>query len=105
MTEATNALWCIHIPGPDDLYAAPSKAMAERMAARHNADMAEYFKAHAEKLEHWGVTLDEIKAQVRVWEHGTEEHTEALADFDPKEWALAEPDRDDRTGDLFGGDQ
>lgn len=29
-------LWCIHIPGPDDVYAASSRAAAERMAETHN---------------------------------------------------------------------
>lgn len=35
----TAGLWCIHIPGPDDVYAASSKDAAERMAATHNATM------------------------------------------------------------------
>jgi hypothetical protein len=55
-------------------------------------------------LTDWGcVSFDEMKAQVIKWPHGADEHAEDLADFDPKEWALDAPERDDRTGDLFGG--
>jgi hypothetical protein len=91
----TDKLWCIRIPGPDDIYAAPNHAMAEHMAACHNEAMAEYFKAHPEKLEHWGVTLDEIKAQVIEWEHGAKEHAESLAEFKAEEWRLASTPRKD----------
>lgn len=88
MNSANEKLWCILIPGHYDLYAAPSHEMAEHMAACHNADMAEYFRVHPEKLEHWGVTFDEIKARVVEWTHDAEEHAEDLADFDPDEWAM-----------------
>jgi hypothetical protein len=91
MTPIPEGLWCIRIPGPNDLYAAPSKAMAEHMAACHNATMREFFDRNPEKLTQWGVTLDEIKAQVIEWTHGADEHAEDLADFDPDEWVLGEP--------------
>ena len=88
MSDTPEGLWCIRIPGPDDLHAAPSKAMAEHMAACHDAAMAEYFKAHPEKLEHWGVTLDEIKAQVIKWPYDSDDHAEDLMHFAAHEWVL-----------------
>lgn len=30
-------LWCLHIPGPDDVFAAPDRATADRWAEQHNA--------------------------------------------------------------------
>jgi hypothetical protein len=91
MTEEANALWCIRIPGPDDLHASPSKAMAEHMAACHNAAMKEYFDRNPEKLAAWGVTLDEIKAQVIKWPYDSDDHAEDLMHFDSREWVLDEP--------------
>ena len=97
MSETPEGLWCIRIPGPDDLHAAPSKAMAEYMAACHDEAMAEYFKAHPEKLEHWGVTLDEIKAQVIEWPYDSDDHAEDLMHFAASEWVL-----NDRHADVVG---
>jgi hypothetical protein len=91
MTPTTDKLWCIRIPGPDDLYAAPSHQTAEHMAAYHNATMREFFDRNPEKLTQWGVTFDEIKAQVIEWPHDADEHAEDLADFDPDEWLIGEP--------------
>lgn len=91
MTATTGKLWCIHIPGHDDIYAAPSHEMAEHMAACHNAAMKEFFDRNPEKLSQWVLTFDECKAQVIEWTFGADEHAEDLADFDPEEWALDEP--------------
>jgi hypothetical protein len=91
MTPTTDKLWCIHIPGPDDLYAAPSHEMAEHMAACHNATMREFFDRNPEKLTQWGVTLDEIKAQVIEWPYDSDDHAEDLMHFDSREWGLDEP--------------
>lgn len=90
MNPTTEKLWCIHIPGPDDLHAAPSHAIAERMAERHNKDMQEFFDKNPEKLSQWAVTADQCKAQVIEWPHGAEEHAEELADFDAEEWSSAQ---------------
>ena len=91
MTATTGKLWCIHIPGHDDIYAAPSHEMAEHMAACHNSAMKEFFDRNPEKLSQWVLTVDECKAQVIEWTFGADEHAEDLADFDPEEWALDEP--------------
>ena len=80
------SLWCIYIPGPDDVYAAPSKEAAEHMAECHNTAMASYLQAHPELLDRWGVTIESIKAQVREWDHGPDEHAKELAEFNADEW-------------------
>lgn len=79
-------LWCIYIPGPCDVYAAPSKEAAEHMAEQHNSAMTAYLEGHPELLDRWGVTLESIKAEVRAWDHGKDEHSEELAEFNADEW-------------------
>ena len=86
MSQPTEKLWCIHIPGSDDLYAAPSRETAEWMAASHNAAVKKFFDHNPEKLDQWGCTFDEIKARVIEWTHGADDHAEDLAEFDPDEW-------------------
>ena len=90
MNPTSGKLWCIHIPGPDDLYAAPSHDVADHMAACHNKTMQEFFDRNPEKLILWGVIFNEIKARVIEWTHGADEHAEDLANFDPDEWGLNE---------------
>lgn len=82
------ALWAIHIPGPGDVLAAPSKAAAEHMAAKHNDSMTSYLDAHPGLLDRLDMTLESIKAQVIEWTHGAAEHAEELADFDYTEWGI-----------------
>jgi len=79
MSDTTEKLWCIYIPGPDDLHAAPSHEVAEQMAACHNAAMKEFFDRNPEKLADWALTVDQCKAQVIEWPHGADEHAENLA--------------------------
>lgn len=93
-TPTTQQLWGIHIPGPGDVLAAPSKAAAEHMAAKHNESMTSYLEAHPELLDRWGVTLESIKAQVIEWPHGADEHADELADFDGAQWGLIDAEQD-----------
>jgi len=73
-------LWCIHIPGPDDLIAAPSKAAAEHMAANDNHDLGAYAPSR-----------ESVLAVVIEWPGGSEEeHAEALKKFDADEWGWVE---------------
>lgn len=90
MNQTTEGLWGIRIPGSDDLHAAPSHAMAEHMAACHNAAMKEYFDRHPEALVAWGVTIEESKAQVIEWPYDSDDHAEDLMHFDSREWVLHE---------------
>ncbi|MGY4892336.1 UNVERIFIED_CONTAM: hypothetical protein EX528_18840 [Xanthomonas axonopodis] len=72
-------LWCMHILGPDDVHAAPSKAHAEKAAAALNA----FHAARAEQSEH----DPKVEAVVAPWPHSVESHAESVADFIPG-WLL-----------------
>ena len=81
-----NKLWCIHIPGPDDIYAAPNYETAKKMAEKHNAAMQKYVEKN--KLD-WG--KDMITAEVIEWPgDDAESHAESLLEFDQKEWGAGE---------------
>lgn len=82
MTEK-DKLWCVHIPGPGDIYAMPSKADAESFAARHNAAIDEYWidvqrTKNKEQLELYP-TINKIRARVIEWPWHPKEHAEQLA--------------------------
>jgi hypothetical protein len=66
-------LWCLHIVGPDDVHAAPSKAHAEKAAAAFN----EQFKGSANLMH----------AEVAPWPHSAESHAEDVEKFIPN-WLL-----------------
>lgn len=88
MTD-NDKLWCIHIPGPDDLFAMPSKSVAESYAARHNAAIAEYWQElektkTAEQLEFYP-PIESIKARVIEWPWWPKDHEEALKKFEAAE--------------------
>lgn len=72
-------LWCMHILGPDDVHAAPSRAHAEKAAAALNALHA----AREEQSEH----DPKVEAVVAPWPHSAESHAESVADFIPG-WLL-----------------
>ncbi len=72
-------LWCMHILGPDDVHAAPSKAHAEKAAAALNA----FHAAREEQSEH----DPKVEAVVAPWPHSAESHAESVADFIPG-WLL-----------------
>lgn len=77
-------LWCIHIPGPDDIYAAPDYETAKKMAEKHNAAMEQYV---AKSTMSWAKTM--ITASVIEWPGDDDgSHAQALLEFDPKEWGL-----------------
>jgi hypothetical protein len=79
----TTELWCIHIPGPDDLYAAASREAAESMAADHNAAIERHrdrsgwtendplFENCLAVVEPWPGTVDEHAADLVKWRQET----------------------------------
>ncbi|RFA24273.1 hypothetical protein CAI21_22330 [Alkalilimnicola ehrlichii] len=67
----TPELWCVHVLGPDDVHAAPSKAHAEKAAEMFN----ERFGPVAERT---GVM---VKAVVAPWPHSPEAHAEGVGSF------------------------
>lgn len=79
-------LWCIHIPGPDDFYAAPSKEAAEALAARHNAAMVKYWEElqmtkPPEALQFYP-PIESVLARACAWPYFAEDHAEALEDWE-----------------------
>lgn len=73
-------IWCLHILGPDDVHAAPSKAYAEVAADLHNA---RFSKATKES----GVMC---KAVVAPWPHDSASHARGLANF-VSNWIAPQP--------------
>ena len=61
-------LWCVHIIGPDDLYAAPSKAEAEERVAAQND-----WINNDPKLRDSG-----IQAEVLLWPYTPASHAENI---------------------------
>lgn len=61
-------LWCVHIIGPDDLYAAPSKEEAEERVAAQN----EWINSDP-KMRDYG-----IKAELLPWPYTPESHADSL---------------------------
>lgn len=80
-------LWCIHIPGPDEVHAAPSKEAAEHMAAKHNAVMATYYASGAPNLE-FAPALESVRAVVIKWPHDQQSHADELREFDYASWGI-----------------
>lgn len=69
-------LWALHIEGPDDILAAPSKEAAEERARQLNEIWA---KAEAaQPSENWPV----MNAVVVPWTGSAENHARDLADWD-----------------------
>lgn len=82
---STETLWAIHIPGPDDYHAAPSKEAAQHMADKHNAAMAEYLESHPMTS---GLPPECIMATATPWTDSAANHAEEMAVFDYAAWGL-----------------
>lgn len=82
-------LWCIHIPDPDELYAAPSKADAEHMAAKHNAAMATYYSSNEPNLE-FAPSIESVQAVAIPWPHDTQSHADQMREFDWSGWGITD---------------
>lgn len=66
-------LWCVHIIGPDDIYAAPSEAEAERAAAW----MTQFWKErHPEDA-----ALGMVGFEAMPWPHSPESHADSVGAF------------------------
>jgi uncharacterized protein (DUF1330 family) len=110
-------LWMLHIQGPDDIIAAPSKAEADGVAAAFNAYWGEYLTkqraasvAEGRNPDHWPT----ITAVVVEWDSTARAHANSVAKYWP-EYAeylrfsgaspAAEPEpgpeRDTKTIDMF----
>jgi hypothetical protein len=73
MTSETK-LWAMLIPGPDEVWAMPSKEAAEAAANRHNKAIEAPGLAAT-----WGdIPLSALQATVIEWPYDAESHAEAL---------------------------
>jgi hypothetical protein len=92
-------IYCLHIPGPDDVYAAPSKEAAE-MAAK---DWNEFIRAHRARVDaqdaNAGVfddispPLESSLASVIEWPHSAESHAEAVKLWNQDDWRQKKPNK------------
>ena len=69
-----DGLWCVHLVGPDDVWAMPSKAAAEAEAARTNEAIAIEDAKHVGD-PHW----PHARAIVIPWPYSADRHAEELA--------------------------
>lgn len=70
-----DGLWCLHVLGPDEVHAAPSKAHAEQAVAIFNATFPR------------GEGEVRVEAVVAPWPHSEKSHAESVAEFIPN-WLL-----------------
>jgi hypothetical protein len=70
-------LWCMHIPGPDDVYATPSREAAQEMADKHNEAMRRFWERHP-RTEH-DPSDAALTAVVVPWMWSAEDHADALS--------------------------
>lgn len=78
----TEKLWCFIVPGPDDLWAMPSKEVAETRCAEHNE-----FVRKINLSADTGIPEDQLLARVIEWPWSAEDHADALNDPDC-EWPM-----------------
>jgi hypothetical protein len=72
-------LWALLIPGPDDVWAMPSKEAADEAAAKHNKAIETGLLA-----ERFCLPKESVQARVIEWPYSAEEHAAA--------WNSGEPD-------------
>lgn len=76
-------LWALHVPGPDDLLAAPSREEAVRVAAIFNPTMESF---QAKTWSRYSPPAGASLAHVVPWPGTADEHAAALADWNPADW-------------------
>ncbi|WP_343638957.1 hypothetical protein [Roseateles sp.] len=101
-------LYAVHIPGPDELFAAPSLEEAERVAAAYNAAWRVTYagmQANSSCPEAMP-SIESTLMRVVRWPHSEPGHKIDVMKWCPEEWGVAptpEPSVDDKTIDMFGG--
>lgn len=84
--ERSGGLWAIHIPGPDEYYAAPSEEAAKYMAKRHNEAMSAYFEKNPPN--EFSVPIESALATPVKWPFDAESHDEEMKEFDYSGWGI-----------------
>lgn len=86
MADKLWCLWCIHIPGPDDLYPCPSKEAAEALAESHNRHVEQVREELQKTMPPEKFALyppfESIKARVIEWPWSPQDHAEGLKDWE-----------------------
>lgn len=77
-TEAK--LWIISIPGPDDIYAAPSHEVAQLMKASHDRAMNKWLASMQAKGEMLRIRAEDMMAVIEEFDDA-EEHAELMEEF------------------------
>ena len=73
-------LWCNHIRGPDDIFAAPDKATADARAAEHNAWLdRKFWDGEMEFGGNWP-ERESCTMQVIEWPHDAASHAKDLTE-------------------------
>lgn len=89
--SAETKLWIITIPGPDEIYAAPSYEVAQLMKAHHDKCMAEWIASMQAKGEMLRILAEDMMAVIEEF-YDQEEHAELLAEFKYSDWNITEDD-------------
>ena len=90
MSEQTK-LWIISIPGPDDIYAAPSYEVAQLMKATHDKSMTEWLASMQAKGEMLRIRAEDMLAVIEEFDD-PEEHAELMEEFSYTDWGITEDD-------------
>jgi hypothetical protein len=81
-------LWAVHIPGPDDMAAAPSKEAAEYVAKHHNETVVpalQKFRDSRPEAEHaYFPPIESCMAYASPWPWDADEHAESVAEDWPE---------------------
>lgn len=84
-------LYVVSIPGPDDIYAAPSYEVAQLMKASHDKSMTEWLDSMHAKGEMLRIRAEDVMAVIEECEDA-EEHAELLTEFKYADWGITEAD-------------
>lgn len=71
-------LWCMNIPGPDDIFAAPDRSTAEKWAAEHNAWLDQQFWEGRIEFDGYWPNRSAMTAVVIEWPWSAEAHANNL---------------------------
>lgn len=101
-------LYFVCIPGPDDMYAAPSYRVAQLMKAHHDKCMTELIASMHAKGETLRICAEDMLAVIEELDD-PEEHAELLTEFKYSDWGITEADlvepEDASQGQLFIGEE
>ena len=89
--SASTKLYIVSIPGPDDVYAAPSHRVAQLMKAAHDRSMTEWITGKHAKGEMLWCQPDDMLAAIEECED-LEGHAELLTEFKYSDWGITEAD-------------